>query len=48
MTLTYGKYYYFPCNNNCINHEGVIDDEEFTSYMSYSLDKSDFRILQDN
>lgn len=46
-SLTYGQYYYFPCNDKCVEYEGIIDDEEFTSYMSYSLDKANWEIAED-
>lgn len=31
--LTCGKYYYWPCSLESPEYEGVIDDEEFTSYL---------------
>lgn len=44
--LTYGKCYYWPCSIEDPNYEGVIDDEEFTSY--YYLPKPGmWEILED-
>ncbi len=31
--LTHGRYYYWPCSSESPEYEGVIDDEEFTSYL---------------
>ncbi|WP_418790868.1 hypothetical protein [Phosphitispora sp. TUW77] len=31
--LTKGRYYYWPCSVEHPDYEGVIDDEEFTSYL---------------
>jgi hypothetical protein len=33
LFLTKGKYYYWPCSEERPVYEGVIDDEEFTSYL---------------
>ena len=35
--LTHGKYYYWPCSIECPEYKGVIDDEEFTAYLSYEV-----------
>jgi len=36
--LTHGRYYYWPCSIEHPEYEGVIDDEEFTSYLAYAVD----------
>jgi len=36
--LTHGRYYYWPCSVEHHNFEGVIDDEEFTSYICYAIE----------
>ena len=35
--LTHGRYYYWPCSAEYPEYEGIIDDEEFTSYSSYAV-----------
>ena len=35
--LTHGRYYYWPCSIENPEYEGVIDDEEFTSYSAYTV-----------
>ncbi len=32
--FTHGRYYYWPCSVEEPEYEGVIDDEEFTSYLA--------------
>ena len=44
--LNNGKVYYWPCSIENPVYEGVIDDEEFTSYL-YSTDSDDREILED-
>lgn len=44
--LTNGKIYYWPCSMERPVYEGVIDDEEFTSYW-YSTEACDWEILED-
>ena len=46
MGLTSGNTYYWPCNIETPLYEGVIDDEEFTSYL-YPTEASDWEILED-
>ncbi len=46
IELTPGKCYYWPCCEECPRFEGVIDDEEFTSYM-YSPDPSSWEVIDD-
>lgn len=46
MGLTSGCVYYWPCSIENPVYEGVIDDEEFTSYM-YSTEADDWEILED-
>jgi len=36
--LTHGRYYYWPCSIERPEYEGVIDDEEFTSYLAYAVE----------
>ena len=36
--LTHGNYYYWPCSEEYPEYEGVIDDEEFTSYLCYEIE----------
>ena len=33
LGLTKGRHYYWPCSVENPEYEGVIDDEEFTSYL---------------
>lgn len=44
--LTNGNVYYWPCSIENPVYEGVIDDEEFTSYL-YSTEASEWVILED-
>lgn len=44
--LTQGNDYYWPCSKQNPRYEGVIDDEEFTSYW-YSTEAEDWQILVD-
>ncbi len=44
--LTHGKCYYWPCCVDNPVYEGVIDDEEFTSYW-YATDPELWEILED-
>jgi len=44
--LTHGCTYYWPCSKNNPKYEGVIDDEEFTSYW-YATEPEDWEILSD-
>jgi len=34
--LTHGRYYYWPCSIEHPEYEGVINNEEFTSYLAYA------------
>jgi len=36
--LTHGNYYYWPCSVEYPEYEGIIDDEEFTSYICYATE----------
>lgn len=44
--LTKGRCYYWPCSKENPVYEGVIDDEEFTSYL-YPCDPDSWEILED-
>lgn len=44
--LTKGQYYYWPCSIETPLYEGVIDDEEFTSYF-YSTNSELWEIVID-
>lgn len=44
--LTKGRCYYWPCSRENPVYEGVIDNEEFTSYM-YPCDKASWVIVED-
>ena len=44
--LTRGNVYYWPCSKRNPHYEGVIDDEEFTSYW-YPTEAEDWQILED-
>ncbi len=44
--LTYGKNYYWPTKKGNPVHYGVIDNEEFTTYL-YSTDSDLWEILED-
>jgi hypothetical protein len=44
--LTPGQCYYWPCSIEHPDYEGVIDDEEFTSYL-YPCDADCWEILED-
>ncbi len=44
--LTHGSYYYWPCSIDNPEYEGVIDDEEFTSYL-YPTDSHLWEIAED-
>ena len=44
--LTKGRYYYWPCSKENPVYEGVVDNEEFTSYM-YPCDKDSWEIVED-
>lgn len=46
LSLTKGRCYYWPCSKSCPGYEGVIDDEEFTSYL-YPCDPSSWEIVSD-
>ena len=35
--FTHGRYYYWPCSRDNPEYEGVVDDEEFTSYIGWSF-----------
>ena len=45
-TLTRGRCYYWPCSKERPVYEGVIDDEEFTSYL-YPCDAECWEIVLD-
>jgi len=36
--LKHGQYYYWPCSAEYPDYEGVIDGEEFTSYLAYAIE----------
>ncbi len=40
--FTHGKYYYWPCSIDKPEYEGVIDDEEFTSYRAGVMNNGKF------
>lgn len=44
--LTHGKCYYWPCSKEQPEYEGVIDDEEFTSYI-YPTRPELWEVLED-
>lgn len=44
--LTPGRCYYWPCSPEHPEYEGVIDDEEFTSYL-YPCDPGCWEVLED-
>ena len=44
--LIHDKYYYWPCSIEDPEYEGVVDDEEFTSYL-YSTDSHLWEIAED-
>ena len=44
--LTHGQAYYWPCSKSHPEYEGVIDDEEFTSYL-YPTNALLWEILED-
>lgn len=44
--LTKGRYYYWPCRKDMPKYEGVVDDEEFTSYL-YPCDPDAWEIAED-
>lgn len=44
--LTHGRCYYWPCSTKNPVYEGVIDDEEFTSYL-YPVDANLWEIIED-
>lgn len=46
LGLTHGQCYYWPCSKGHPTYEGVIDDEEFTSYL-YSTSKNLWEVLED-
>lgn len=46
LGLTHGKAYYWPTNKACPVYNGVVDDEEFTSYL-YPTDADLWEILED-
>lgn len=46
LGLTHGKAYYWSCSLKNPVYDGVIDDEEFTSYW-YSTEACDWEILDD-
>ena len=33
--FTHGRYYYWPCSEDSPTYEGIIDDEEFSSYVAF-------------
>jgi len=44
--LTRGRCYYWPCSRENPVYEGVVDNEEFTSYM-YPCDEDSWEIVED-
>lgn len=44
--LTHGKCYYWPCNRRYPRYHGVVDNEEFTSYV-YPLLAEHWEFLED-
>lgn len=46
VALTPGKFYYWPCSEACPEYEGVIDDDENTSYL-YPCDPDSWEIAED-
>jgi len=45
--LTHGRYYYWPCSVESPEYEGVIDDEEFTSYLAADFDNRPISNIKD-
>lgn len=43
--LKKGQYYYWPCSIENLVYEGVIDDEEYTSYV-YPTDSESWEIAE--
>lgn len=46
LELTQGRCYYWPCCEESPRYEGVIDDEEFTSYV-YAPDPASWEVVDD-
>lgn len=46
LDLTQGRCYYWPCCEESPRYEGVIDDEEFTSYV-YAPDPASWEVVDD-
>ena len=46
LGLTRGRCYYWPCSRENPTYEGVIDDEEFTSYL-YPCDPGSWEVVLD-
>ncbi len=46
IDLTPGRFYYWPCSIENPKYEGVIDDEEFTSYL-YMISAEQWVIAED-
>jgi hypothetical protein len=46
LDLTPGRFYYWPCSIENPKYEGVIDDEEFTSYL-YVISAAQWVIAED-
>lgn len=44
--FTMGRCYYWPCHEETPKYEGIIDDEEFTSYL-HDIQATDWRIIED-
>ena len=44
--LTPGRYYYWPCSLKDLSYHGVIDDEEYTTYL-YPTDADCWEIAED-
>ena len=45
--FTHGRYYYWPCSVETPEYEGVIDDEEFTSYIASIGNASPYQSLDE-
>lgn len=45
--FTHGRYYYWPCSIENPEYEGIIDDEEFTSYLASIGNDGVYQSLED-
>ena len=47
LPFTTGRYYYWPCSAESPEYEGIIDDEEFTSYL-HEVTPAHLEIVEDH